>query len=237
MSERTQRQLRTLSTGLVVYGVVGIVLAVVLLGAVVAISRRLDSLAGRLSDRLETISQTVDKTADRARRTRRRPRASFATTLDQAGPDAPAGRHARSARWSPRCASSRPTAAAVTILGQTPLASLSDRFGRIADQLETLQGQVAHARRQPGGQPVEPGGARDEPDRPGRPSSARSTRSSGPARSRPASTRSCRSSGWASRCSPSGSRSRRSPRWRSASGSAASLRPEARGAARRAAAA
>ena len=141
MSERTHRQLRTLSTGLVVYGVVGIILAVVMLGAVVAISGRLDSLAGRVSDRLGTISTTVDKTAtalDRAASTS----GSFAATIGQAGPtlqkvDSSLGEVIATLREL------ETTAAAVSFLGQTPLASLSGRFGTIADQLETLQGQVS----------------------------------------------------------------------------------------------
>ena len=63
MTDRTTHQLRTLSTGLIVYGVVGIVLAVVMLGAVVAVGNRLDGIAGKMSSRLTTISAKVARTA------------------------------------------------------------------------------------------------------------------------------------------------------------------------------
>jgi hypothetical protein len=141
MNARTHRQLRTVSTGLLAYGVVGVVLAIVLLGAVVVISSRLDSLAGRISDRVATVSATVDKTAtalEHAGSTS----GSFAVTIGQAGPtlqnvDATLGEVVATLK------DLQTTAATVSFLGQTPLASLSDRFGKIADQLATLQGQVS----------------------------------------------------------------------------------------------
>ena len=141
MDERTRRSLVTVARGLIAYGVIGIVLAVVLLGAVVAISNRLDEVAGRLTGRLDTISQTFDRTAavlDDAASTSTR----FSTTVAQAVPtlqqvDTSLGEVVTTLHEL------QATTATLTILGQTPLASLSDRFGRIADQLAVLQGQVS----------------------------------------------------------------------------------------------
>jgi len=140
MTDRTTHQLRTLSTGLIVYGVVGIVLAVVMLGAVVAVGNRLDGIAGKMSSRLTTISATVDRTAtalEHAGTTSQ----SFAGTLDQAGPTLTQVDTALSDVVS-TLQELQTTSAALTFLGQQPLASLSGRFGQIATQLGTLQTQV-----------------------------------------------------------------------------------------------
>jgi methyl-accepting chemotaxis protein len=141
MSDRTQRQLRTLSTGLVVYGIVGIVLTVILLGVSLTLGSRLEGLSSRLSDRLDTISLTVDKAAttlDRAGSTS----GSFSTTIDQAvttvgAVDTTLGEVVATVREL------QTTAATLSILGQTPLTSLADRFGRVAGQVESLQAQVS----------------------------------------------------------------------------------------------
>ncbi len=140
MSERTRRQLKQLSTGLVVYGIVGIVLTIVLLGVSLTIGSRLETLSGRLSDRLETISQTVDKTAttlEHAGSTS----GSFSTTLDQ-GVSTIGQVETTLGEVVGAVRDIQTAASAVSILGQTPLAGLSDRFGRVAGQLETLQAQV-----------------------------------------------------------------------------------------------
>ncbi|MGZ8721637.1 MAG: hypothetical protein ACXWXH_09245 [Aeromicrobium sp.] len=140
MVDRTQRQLKTLSTGLVVYGIVGIVLTVILLGVSLTIGSRLESLSSRLSDRLDTISQTVEKTGatlDRAASTS----GSLSTTMEQAVTtvgqvDTTLGEVVATVREL------QSTASTLTIFGQTPLTSLADRFGRVAGQVETLQAQV-----------------------------------------------------------------------------------------------
>lgn len=140
MSDRTQRQLRTLSTGLVVYGIFGIVLTVVMLGVSLTIGSRLEGLSTRLSDRLDTISQTVDKAAttlERAGSTS----GGFSTTIDQAVTtigqvNTTLGEVVATVREL------QSTASTLTVFGQTPLTSLADRFGRVAGQVETLQAQV-----------------------------------------------------------------------------------------------
>jgi septal ring factor EnvC (AmiA/AmiB activator) len=140
MSDRTTHQLRTLSTGLVAYGVVGIVMAVIMLGAVVAIGSRLDGIAAKMSSRLTTISATVDRTAtalEHAGTTSQ----SFAGTLDQAGPTLAQVDTALTDVVS-TLQELQTTSGALTFLGQQPLASLSGRFGQIATQLGTLQIQV-----------------------------------------------------------------------------------------------
>jgi hypothetical protein len=140
MNERAQRAAKTLSTGLVAYAVVGLVLAVVLLGVSLTIGSRLEGLSGRLSDRLDAISRTVDTTAttlDRAGSTS----GSFSTTIDQAVTtmgqvNTTLGEVVATVHEL------QSTAATLTIFGQTPLTALADRFGRVAGQVETLQAQV-----------------------------------------------------------------------------------------------
>jgi septal ring factor EnvC (AmiA/AmiB activator) len=140
MTEQTRRQVRTLSSGLIVYGVIGIVMAMVMLGAVVAIGNRLDSLAERTSGRLATISATLDRTAtalERAGATSQ----SFAGTLDQAAPTLAQVDTALTDVVA-TLKDLETTTGNLTFLGQQPLASLSGRFDRIATQLSTLQTQI-----------------------------------------------------------------------------------------------
>jgi len=141
MSPQSNRLLRRLSTGLVVYGAVGIVLAVLMIGAIVVLTGQLDTTVRRVSDNLDTISATVDKTAtalDQSSSTS----ASFAATIGQAGPTLQKVDDTLSATVT-TLHELESTAAGVSILGQTPLASLASRFGSLADTLEALQGQVS----------------------------------------------------------------------------------------------
>ncbi len=141
MTDQTRRQVRTLSTGLLVYGMVGIVMAIVMLAAVGAIGGRLDDLAQRTSGRLATISTTLDRTAtalEHAGATS----GSFASTLDQAAPTL--GQVDKSLTDVVGTLKElETTTSALTFLGQQPLASLSSRFGQIGTQLGLLQTQVA----------------------------------------------------------------------------------------------
>ena len=140
MSDRTDRQLRTASNGLVIYGIVGIVLTVALLGISFAIGSRLESLSDRLTGRLDTISQTIDKTAttlERASTTSGSVTSTIqqgVTTIDKV--DATLGEVVGALRGLQTAAST------LSIFGQTPLSSISDQFGKIANQLEALKGQV-----------------------------------------------------------------------------------------------
>ena len=136
MSPQSNRLLRRLSTGLVVYGAVGIVLAVLMIGAIVVLTGQLDTTVRRVSDNLDTISATVDKTAtalDQSSSTS----ASFAATIGQAGPTLQKVDDTLSATVT-TLHELESTAAGVSILGQTPLASLASRFGSLADNQTNL---------------------------------------------------------------------------------------------------
>ena len=141
MSDRTRRQLKTVSSGLVIYGIVGIVLTVVLLGISFSVGSRLDDLTVRLTTRLDTISETVDKTAttlEHASSTS----GSVTATIDQGAStigkiDATLGEVVGAVRALQTAAST------LSIFGQTPLSSIADRFGTIATQLESLKAQVS----------------------------------------------------------------------------------------------
>ena len=140
MSDRTHRQLKTVSNGLLAYGIVGIVLTVILLGITVTVGSRLDTLSSRLTSRLETISVTIDKTAttlEAAGSTS----GSFSSTIAQ-GATTIGQANATLGEVVTAVKDLQAGAATLSILGQTPLSSLSDRFGRIATQLETLQGRI-----------------------------------------------------------------------------------------------
>ena len=140
MSDRTQRQLKTLSNGLVVYGVIGIVLTIVLLGATATIGSRLESLSTRLTDRLETISATIDKTATTLE-TAGSTSGSFSSTIQQ-GATTIGQVNATLGEVVTAVHEIQAAASTLSILGQNPLASLSARFGTVATQLETLQSKV-----------------------------------------------------------------------------------------------
>ena len=193
MNERAQRAARTLSTGLVAYGVVGLVLAVVLLGVSLTIGSRLEGLSGRLSDRLDTISRTVDTTAT----TLDRRRIDLRQLLDD---DRPGGHDDGAGNTTlgevvATVHELQSTAATLTIFGQTPLTSLADRFGGSPDRSRRCRPRSATS--------VRTWDNRFEPDlapgKHGGPRHPASSRSASPhlrARSRTASARSCRSCVW-----------------------------------------
>ena len=227
MSDRTHRQLKTVSNGLLVYGIVGIVLTVILLGITVTVGSRLDTLSSRLTSRLETISVTIDKTA---------------TTLEAGGldlgqlllDDRPGrdddrpGRMRRSARWSRPSGSSRRPPRRCRSSARRRCRRCPTDSARIATQLETLQGRVGDARDEPREQPGQPDRARVADDRPGHPAPGGQRRPPlGRDRGQPERDR-VASSGWHSGCWRSGSPSR--PSRRSAFGD---LDPPSAGAPRR----
>jgi hypothetical protein len=141
MNDRTGRQLQALSTGSIAYGAIGLVMAVVLLGVVFVVGGRLDALTVRLGDRLGTVGQTLDRTAvtlDRAGATS----LGFGVTVEQAVPtlaqvDTSLGEVGATLREA------EAEMAAVNLLGQRPLAALSERLGRVATNVDTLRTQMS----------------------------------------------------------------------------------------------
>jgi hypothetical protein len=139
--DRLGRSLGTLWKGLIGYGLVGLIIAIGALGATVVLTGRLDTVVEQVSTELTTAAATIDATAtalDHASSTS----ASVGATIGQAGPalqkvsDALTG-------LSATLHEIETSASSVSILGQTPLTSLGQRFGALADQVDALQGQVA----------------------------------------------------------------------------------------------
>jgi hypothetical protein len=141
MNHRTGRQLQVLSNGSIAYGAIGLVMAVVLLVVVIVVGGRLDGLAVRLGERLGTVGQTLERTAvtlDRAGATS----LGFGVTVEQAVPtlaqvDTSLGEVGATLREA------EAEMAAVNLLGQRPLAVLSERLGRVATTVDTLRTQMS----------------------------------------------------------------------------------------------
>jgi len=138
-----RRGLGRLSSGLIAYGVVGLLVAAIGFGALVWVAGRF----GRLSSEVETsvgqMTGTMERTAD-ALRDASRTAKTFSTTLDQAAMALPS--------VSTQIAGVRSDLGAleaqlrsVNIFGSTPLSNAADAVGRIAVGLEGLDTQLALA--------------------------------------------------------------------------------------------
>jgi hypothetical protein len=125
--------LRRLGTFLLVYGVIGLLIAGLGLAAVAWTAGRVDALAERVETEVGLLADRVDASAD-ALADASATASSFATTLEQAPSTiTQAATALDSARTSLVDIESR--LAAFTILGSTPLSTVADRFGQIADDL------------------------------------------------------------------------------------------------------
>ena len=131
---------RTLGKGLVAYGVIGCVLAVVGVVIVFVLAGRLSSVGDRVTPQLTTISQTMDSTItalDNASTTSR----TFAVTLQRTAPAL--GQVASSIESiEPQLASVGASLSSFNILGQQPLAQAGALFTQVAGVLATLGPQL-----------------------------------------------------------------------------------------------
>lgn len=127
---------RRLGTGLLVYGTIGLILAILSLLAMLYVGNRIGSLAERTSAQVETIIATLDDTSvvltDAAATAR-----SFAGTLDrtpstiQSAADTIGGVRSQLESVSSQLG-------LFSILGANPLSGVATIFGSIADGLEGL---------------------------------------------------------------------------------------------------
>jgi hypothetical protein len=132
--------LRRLSVGLIAYGAVGVLLAVLGIVALVYVGDRLGGLGDRMSGQLESIALTLDDTAALLSDTNSSA-SSFAATLERT----PATIDQVAATVSSLhtdLTTVQADLAAITILGARPLASVSDLFGRMAGNLDGLEGRL-----------------------------------------------------------------------------------------------
>jgi uncharacterized protein YukE len=132
--------LRRLSTGLIGYGLVGVVIAVVGLIAVVWLSGRIGGLSDRTATQLSTIVDTIDETST-ALSDAGASATSFSGTLDRT---VPAVRQVAAAigDLQGNLRSIEDQLGRVQILGNRPFDTVASQFGQMASDLEGLDTQL-----------------------------------------------------------------------------------------------
>jgi hypothetical protein len=132
--------LRRLSLGLLVYGAVGLALAIIGLLAMLYVGGRVGDMAERTSDQMETLIATVDD-ASVALTDAGATAGSFATTLDRT-PDTvrQAAQTVRGVRDS--LFRIEDTLGSISILGNQPFDTVSAQFGQIAEDLLGLDARL-----------------------------------------------------------------------------------------------
>jgi hypothetical protein len=128
--------LRRLSTGLLIYGAVGIALAGLGLLAMLYVGTRVTTLAESTGQRVETLVATVEDSAT-VLKDAGASALSFATTLERTPPTVrQAATTVESVRTTLLTIESQ--LGQFTILGSRPLGNVADQFGEIASQMEGL---------------------------------------------------------------------------------------------------
>jgi len=128
--------LRRLSTGLLVYAVIGLILAVLGLIAMLYVGNRVGGLAESTGQRIETAIGTVEDTAT-VLKDAGATALSFANTLERTPPTVrQAAQTIEGVRETMLTIQSQ--LSQFTILGSRPLGNVADQFGRIATDLEGL---------------------------------------------------------------------------------------------------
>lgn len=132
--------LRRLGAGLVVYGVIGLIVAILGLAALLWVSGRVDALTDRIANQVESIAATLDETAtviEDASGTA----SSFAVTIERTPPSIrQAARIVGSVQTNLRALETQ--LGDIAILGARPLAGAAARFGEIATQLDGLDARL-----------------------------------------------------------------------------------------------
>lgn len=135
-----RRRLRTLAYGLLVYGLVGLLLAVSGLATALILQRRVADVSSTISERAVAIEAALAATADALGKSATAAD-SFAVTLEATAPAiGKAATTLSSAATATRSAAA--AAGAVDILGHQPLSGLASSLDGIAQQLDQLAGQV-----------------------------------------------------------------------------------------------
>lgn len=132
--------LRRLATGLIAWGVVGLLVAAVGSVALVGVAGRVGTLGDRIATDVERLGVLLERTGsalDDAARTA----AGFSGTVDRTGP---AVRQAATAirDIGPQLRDLETAAASINIFGSRPLAPLGGLFGQIAGELAGLDVQL-----------------------------------------------------------------------------------------------
>lgn len=135
-----RRGLRRLGLGLIVYGVIGIAIAILGGVAMFAVSDRIDAMAARATSQVELAASVLDQTAtvlEDASATS----ASFALTLERTPPTV---RQAAQTVGNLQASllALQAQLDALTILGTRPLSTTADRFGQMATELDGLDARL-----------------------------------------------------------------------------------------------
>ena len=132
--------LRRLSTGLLIYGAIGIALAIVGLIAMLYVGNRVATLADSTGQRVETLVATVEDSAT-VLKDAGATALSFANTLERTPPTVrQAAETVESVRTTLLTIQSQ--LGQFTILGSRPLGNVSDQFGQIATQMNGLDARL-----------------------------------------------------------------------------------------------
>jgi ABC-type transporter Mla subunit MlaD len=125
-----------LSTGLIAYGIVGLLVAALGLAALVWVNGRIESLGGRVETSVDTLATTMERTAD-ALADAATTAETFTVTLERTAEAVGAAADTiRSVRTNLETLEN--VLRAVNILGLTPLGPAADAVGGIADSIEGL---------------------------------------------------------------------------------------------------
>ena len=132
--------LRRLSTGLLAYGAIGVILAVAGLIAMLYVGNRVSSLADATGERVELLIGTVEDSAT-VLKDAGSSAISFAATLERTPPTI---RQAASTIEGMRgtMLTIQSQLGALSILGSRPLGGVADQFGQIAADLEGLDSRL-----------------------------------------------------------------------------------------------
>ena len=133
--------LRRLSTGLIVYGVIGLIVCVIGLGALAWVNSRIDSLAARVETSVDELATILERTAvalDDASATAE----SFTVTIDKSAEGVNAAADAI-AGVRGNLETLEGVLRAVNILGVTPLGPAADAVGGIANAIEGLDTRLS----------------------------------------------------------------------------------------------
>jgi len=128
--------LRRLSGGLIAYGLIGLVLAVIALGALVWANSRLEAVQARASASVDEITTALERTSV-ALEDASTTAGSFTGTIDRTVEGVTAAADTITSVRS-RLEALEGALRAVSILGATPLGSAADAVGGIATSLEGL---------------------------------------------------------------------------------------------------
>jgi archaellum component FlaC len=132
--------LRRLSTGLLIYGVIGLALALLGLVAMVYVVNRVTTVADTTGERVTTLVETVEDTAT-VLKDAGATAESFANTLERTPPTVrQAADTIEGMRQTLLVIESQ--LGQFTILGTRPLGGVADQFGRIASDLEGLDARL-----------------------------------------------------------------------------------------------